>query len=186
MTRKGEPIIPAYHPTPLFTCSPKATPVSDPQESVAALFGPEEISDETVTSLQVASGIRARGLEMTISMLGERLELVLKTAWWEVRPTLEMQDLWTVAQVAPDEQDPYGIVMGYLESNLEDLEGSDVDPVEAGNLLRKVRSWDLVTRWAVLRVVSNSIDAAMKRSGNSHVIPNRLIEDEFRKAFDAK
>lgn len=168
---------------PLTPSTPKATPVSDPLESVAAIFGPEEISESEVASLQVASGIRSSGLGMTLFILEERVDLVLTQAWRAVRPTLDLRDLWTVAVVAPYVQEGYGIELGCLESLLLETEDSDVDPGDAKNLLPKVRSWDLITRWAVLRAVENSFEAAMKRSGNRKVIFNRFIEDEFRKVL---
>jgi len=176
---------PVANATPLPPSIPKAPPASRYQDQVAALYGPEEISERTVTSLQVASGIRSQSLDLTAYDLVRRLDLVLNQAWLEVRPTLDLRDLWTVAQVEPHLQGGPGIEMNSLESLLGETEDSDVDPGGARDLLPKVRSWNLVTRWAVLRAVANSLESAMKRGGNRHVIPNRLIEDEFRKALTA-
>ena len=165
--------------------TPKATPVPGLQEAIAAFFGPEVISEETVRSLQVASGIWTRGLEMTASVVESRLNLVLNRAWQEVRQTLDKQDLWSVAQATQHVHDTSPILID-LEWLFEDSEESDVDPDGARKLLPKVRTWDMITRWAVLRAVANSLEAAEKRSESRLVIPNRLIEDEFQKVLTGK
>ena len=169
---------------PLTPATPKATLLADPQEPVAALCGSEEISGEAFYSLQAASGIHAPGLDMTIFLLESRLSLVLDGAWWDVRQTLIIDDLWIMAQVAQNLDDS-AIGMNDLEWFLREPGESEIDPEGARELLLKVRTWSTVTRWAVLRAAANGMNAARKRSVKGHPIPNRLIEDEFRKALTA-
>lgn len=170
---------------PSAPSAPEATPVPGLHEAIAAFFGPEVISEETVKSLQVASGIWTRGLEMTAFVVGSRLNLVLNRAWQEVRSTLDKQDLWTVAQATQHVHESSLTLIDRLEWLFVDSEGSDVDPDRAGKLLPKVRNWDMITRWAVLRAVANSLEAAEERSKSRLVIPNKLIEEEFQKVLTA-
>ncbi len=121
---------------------------------------------------------------MTIFLLESRLSLVLDGAWWDVRQTLIIDDLWIMAQVAQNLDDS-AIGMNDLEWFLREPGESEIDPEGARELLLKVRTWSTVTRWAVLRAAANGMNAARKRSVKGHPIPNRLIEDEFRKALTA-
>lgn len=149
-------------------------------------FEPEAIREEDVTSLQIASGIRnpGYGLGMTMLVLEARLRKVLDKAWRDVCGTLDLQDLWTTAQAAQNLCDGACVGLDWLEQFLGDLSAEyGVDPDGAKKLLPKVRDWDLATRWAVVRVVENCLEAAWKRSTTGFAIPNRLIEDEFKKAL---
>lgn len=149
-------------------------------------FEPEAIREEDVLSLQITSGIRnlGYGLSMTMLVLEVRLSKVLDKAWREVCGTLDLQDLWTTAQAAQNLSEGAGVSLDWLEQFLGDLSTEyGVDPDGAKKLLPKVRDWDLATRWAVVRVVENSLEAARKRSTTGFAIPNRLIEDEFKKAL---
>lgn len=162
------------------------SPMNQQKEAVAALFGPEEISEEMVAQLQIASGIRFLGLEITLMVLNDRLSIVLDRAWREVRQTLDPEDLWTMAQAAQNMGECSGVGLDRLEQFLGESSAEwDVDPAGAKRLLPKVKAWDMATRWAVLRAVENSIEAAKKRSANGYAIPNRLIEDEFKKELAA-
>ena len=163
----------------------KTNPATEPKkEPVRALFDPEIVSEEVLTSLQFASGLHFGGLDMTALVLEHRLDLILNQAWREVCPTLDIQDMWTLSQVGPyGLHDGLGKGLEDLESILGDSEDSEVDPDGAEKLLPMVRTWDMTTRWAVHRAVENSIEAARKRSGTRCVLLNKLVEDEFKKAL---
>lgn len=112
-------------------------------------------------------------------------ELML-LAWSWVQPELVLEDLWTIAQMNPllDKFNPWE---GW-EATLSDPSCGEIDREGAKRLLPKIKSWDPVTRLAVLRVVMNALASAAKASSPEgdplgNVIANEYIEAEFRQAL---
>jgi|GEM_PF-6076853 len=145
----------------------------------------EVISHEALNSLQTVTGIWSRGAEMTIFHLENRLKDLLDRAWRDVCPTLDVKDLWTLAQVSWDLDESFALRPNKLESRLANSNDPDVDPEGAKKLLPKLRTWDLATRWAVLRAVANSLNNAKELSTSRYAVPTATIEAEFRKVLAA-
>jgi len=147
-----------------------------------------QVDQAVMAMIYPTAGIWTADTDRALYLTLERLDLILREAWEKVRMTLDLEDLWTMAQLTPslDHCDP----LRTMEPALKIPEEIGVDSKGATKLLSKIRAWDETTRWAVLRTVANATANASKCYANGSpfgsVFSNPVLVAELQRALDAQ